>query len=276
MEILDNTKMTFRSRRAGALLALWLGADAAGAQTAELKPPTVAAFDAYIRSAETRIDAQTRGVPAFLWVDESPERLRQARTGQILSQPWAGEAEISVPGGLIHDWIGAVFVPGSTLAGALRLAQDYDHHKNIYGPEVVDSKLLSRRDDDYKIYLRLLKKKVLTVVLATEHDVRYFRPGAARCYSRSYSTRIAEVAGAGKPGEHELPPGKDHGFLWRLYSYWRFEERDSGVYVECEAISLTRAVPAGLGWLIEPIIRNLPRESLTNTLRATRAALASR
>jgi hypothetical protein len=81
------------------------------------------------------------------------------------------------------------------------------------------------------------------------------------------------VINRGEPGERELPPGNDHGFLWRLYSYWRFEERDGGVYVECQAISLTRSVPTGFGWLIEPIIRQLPRESLANTLRATRAAV---
>jgi hypothetical protein len=78
---------------------------------------------------------------------------------------------------------------------------------------------------------------------------------------------------AGKPDERVLPPGHDSGFLWKLYSYWRFQERDGGVYVECEAISLTRAVPAGLGWVIQPIITSLPRESLANTLRETRAAL---
>ena len=95
----------------------------------------------------------------------------------------------------------------------------------------------------------------------------------ARCHSRAYSTRIAEVENAGKPDERVQPPGNDHGFLWRLYSYWRFEERDGGVYVECEAISLTRAIPSGLGWLIQPIIQSLPRESLANTLRETREAL---
>ena len=91
---------------------------------------------------------------------------------------------------------------------------------------------------------------------------------AHRWYSRSYSTRIAEVDDG-----QELPPGEDHGFLWRLDSYWRFEERDGGVYLECEAISLTRSVPLGLGWLINPIIQSLPRDSLVNTLRETREAL---
>lgn len=139
---------------------------------------------------------------------------------------------------------------------------------------MIGSKLLARNGNDFKIGLRLLKKKVITVVLNTEHDVDYHRVTDKRWYSRSYSTKIAEVDDAGKPGERELPPGRDHGFLWRLYSYWKFDERDGGVYVECRAISLTRDVPTGLGWIVEPIIRGLPRDSVANTLRATRAALA--
>ena len=79
---------------------------------------------------------------------------------------------------------------------------------------------------------------------------------------------------AGKPNEKVAPPDTGYGFLWRLDSYWRFEERDSGVYVETRAISLTRDVPAGLGWIIEPIVRKLPRQSLINTLTATRKALS--
>jgi hypothetical protein len=106
--------------------------------------------------------------------------------------------------------------------------------------------------------------------------VRYFQLDPARWFSRSYTTKIAEVDNPGEPDERQLPPGNDHGFLWRLYSYWNFQERDGGVYVECQALSLTRNVPTGLGWLIEPIIRQLPRESLANTLRATREAVLSR
>jgi hypothetical protein len=92
----------------------------------------------------------------------------------------------------------------------------------------------------------------------------------------SYSTSIAEVENAGGAKEKTLPPDTGYGFLWRLYSYWRFEERDGGTYVECRAISLSRDVPFGLGWAIEPIIQKLPRESLVNTLEATRQALISK
>ena len=132
---------------------------------------------------------------------------------------------------------------------------------------------LSHNGDDFRIYLRLLKKKVVTLVLNTEFDVHYIQVDQTRWRSLSRSRRIAEVEKAGTPQERELPPGTGEGFLWRLNTYWRFLERDGGTWVECEAISLSRDVPAGLGWLINPIVRSLPRQSLANTLRATRDAL---
>ena len=110
--------------------------------------------------------------------------------------------------------------------------QNYDAHRNVYKPEVIDSKLLSRNGNSFKIYLRLLKKKVLTVVLNTEHAVEYFQLSKTRAYSMSRSTRIAEVDNPGKPSEREIEQGGDHGFLWNINSYWRFEERDGGVYIE--------------------------------------------
>jgi hypothetical protein len=244
------------------------------AAAVQLQPGTVQAFNSYIHNTEARLEAQHRDGKTFLWCAGSAERRKQVLAGEILSQPWNPNGETKVPGGLIHDWIGAVFIPGVTLDKTLRMIQDYNNHKNIYRPEVMDSKLVSHKDDDFTVYMRLLKKKVLTVVLNTNHDARYFPLDAKHCHSRSYSTRIAEVQNPGKPGEHELPVGNDHGFLWRLYTYWRFAEADGGVYVECEAISLTRGVPPGLGWLINPIISDLPRESLANTLLETRSTLA--
>lgn len=239
--------------------------------SAELKPKTAAAFDEYMRNAEARLEKQARN-GTFLWVDGSPERRRQVRAGKAIAEPWTGKGEIEIPDGLVHDWVGAVFIPGVTLESTLRMVQNYDDHKRIYKPEVVDSRLLGRNGDDFKIYLRLLKKKILTVVLNTHHDVHYYPVEGKRARSRSYTTRVAEVQNPGEPDERELAPGTGHGFLWRLNSFWRFEERDGGVYMECEAISLTRSVPTGTGWVITPIIRSLPRESLVNTLEVTKRA----
>lgn len=240
----------------------------------ELKPVTLQAFDAYVRRAEARLDSPDAA--DYLWCDGTAVRKDRIRRGEVLAEPWTGSGDVEIPDGLIHDWVGSVFIPGVTLAKTLATVQDYNNHKAIYKPEVIDSRLMTRDGNNFKVKLRLLKKQVITVVLNTDHDVRYLPLDATHWSSRSYSTRIAEVEDAGSPGERELPPGNDHGFLWRLNSYWRFQERDGGVYVECEAISLTRDVPTGLGWLINPIVRRLPRQSLANTLSATRAALTRR
>jgi hypothetical protein len=236
-----------------------------------LMPQTLEAFAAYIRDAEAAMDQTLQG--PFLWSDLDAQRTYQLQEGKVIADFWAGRAPVEVPNGLIHDWIGSIFIPGATVQDTLALIQDYDNHKNIYKPEVIASRLVSHHDDDFQIYLRLLKKKIITVVLDTDHEVHYRCLDRSRWACRSYATRIAEVQDAGSPKERVLPPDTGYGFLWRLYSYWRMEERNSGVYVECRAISLTRDVPSGLGWAINPIIKKLPRESLTNTLVATRMAL---
>jgi len=154
------------------------------------------------------------------------------------------------------------------------MVQDYDHHKTLYQPEVIDSRLIRRDGNDFHIHLRLLKKKVITVVLDTWHDVHYSQLSRTRWNLRSRTSRIQEVEHAGTPKETVLPPDTGHGFLWRLNSYWKFEERDGGTWLECRAISLTRDIPKGLAWIIDPIVRKLPRESLIHTLDATRKSLA--
>jgi hypothetical protein len=239
----------------------------------QLRPETLNSFKDYVRHAEEAMENTLRDERAFLWSDGDRSRARQVRVGEVLAQYWSGRGPEEVPKGLLHDWVGAAFVPGTTVEATLLLIQDYDHHQAIYRPEVLASKLMRRRGNDFEIYMRLLKKKILTVVLDTDHDVHYQQIDSTRWLCRSHTTRIAEVENAGTPKEEILPPDTGYGFLWRLYSFWRFQERDSGVYIECRAISLTRDAPLGLGWIIEPIIQKLPRESLIRTLECTRQAL---
>jgi len=243
------------------------------ATTVQLQPQTLATFGAYIREAEAVMEQTLKARGPFLWSEGGPERAQQVRAGQVVAQFWSGRGPLKVPNGLIHDWIGAAFIPAVNLEKTLALIQDYNHHQNIYQPEVMASRLISHHNNDFQIYLRLLKKKIITVVLDTDHDVHYRPLEPTRALCRSYTTRIAEVENAGTPKEKALPPDTGHGFLWRLYSYWRFQEREDGVQIECRAVSLTRDVPLGLGWMIEPIIQKLPKESLIRTLEATRQAL---
>ncbi len=270
-------------------LTIFLAIQILGAQTpelmsAELRPKTVEAFDRYVQLAEARINGEVSQSEKFLYLDQLPpprrsEVLAALKRGEIVMErvqtlDASGHA-IEAPEAIIHHWLGAVFIPGANLPQTIALMQDYNHHQDIYKPEVVGSRLISHTGNDFQIYYRLRKKKVITITLNTYHDVHYFPVDSTHWYSRSYSTKIAEVANADTPNEREKPVGHDGGFLWRLNSYWKFEEKDGGVYVECESISLTRDIPRGLGWLIMPFVTSIPRESLQMTMGSTRAALAA-
>ena len=266
-------------RRGSAAVAavMLLVISATQVSSAELQPRTVAAFDRYVQVTEQRM----RDDPQFLWVDGLPASQKRAvlealRRGELvidrLTTRQSGK-EIDIPDGMVHHWIGVVFVPGATVDKALSLLQDYDHHGQIYAPAVAASKLLSRDGNNFRVYLRFMMKKVITVVVNSEHDARFTREEPNRASSRIYSTRISEVESPGTPSEREKPVGNDGGYLWRLSSYWRVLQRDGGTYVQCESISLTRDIPAGFGWLVRPFVTSIPRESLEFTLTTTRNVL---
>jgi hypothetical protein len=273
-----------------ALCTAGLSGLAAPATGADLEAATRAAFDRYVQRTEAQMNSELARHEPFLWIERLPpdrrvEADRQVRAGQIVVQrlgTWDENSSgdrvkpVSVPGGMIHHWIGTVFIPGASLAQTLAFEEDYDHHANYFRPDVMRSKILQHNGNDFVIELRLYKKKVITTVFDTEHQVHYTLVDSTRARSRSRSTRIQEVDDAGKPDERLEPVGHDHGFLWRMNTYWRFEQGNGGTYVECESVSLTRDIPAGLGWLIGPYVTSVPRESLTFTLAATRAAVLQR
>ncbi len=240
-----------------------------------LGPRTLLVFNQYVEQAETSMDQSAASSEGFLWCDTESRIVDQVREGKTLTEPSCDEGMARVPEGLIHDWMGATFAPGARVETVIALIQNYDNHKNVYKPEVNKSTLITRTGNDFEIYLRLRKKKIVTVVLDTYHDVHYSNLDPKRWSIQSRTTRIQEVSNAGKPDEIVGLPDVGYGYLWRLNSYWRFFERDAGTYIECRAISLTREVPKGLAWIIEPIVRKLPRQSLAATLESTRNALTA-
>ena len=185
----------------------------------------------------------------------------------------AGENAGKTPGGMIHDWEGMIFIPGAKLEQVLGVLQDYGKHSEYYAPDVESAKIESRDGDHFRVYMRFRRKKIVTVVLNTEQDVTYFRDSATREHSRSSAVRIREVANPGTKEEKEKSPEDENGFLWQMETWWRMEERDGGVYVQNEAVTLTRDIPAGLGWLIGPFVTSIPKETLEFTMNATRAAV---
>jgi hypothetical protein len=267
--------------RPSACLMICLLALPIAAGATELKPESARDFEQYAQLIERRTQSELQPGGTFLWVDSLPEAQRQETLARLRSEQVVIErmeappaaAAISTPGAMIHDWVGTVLIPGATLPQVLATVQDYDRHHEYYAPEVVRSRTVAHNGDDFTIYLRLKRTKIITVVFDTEHQVRYHSLDAAHAYSESRSTRIAELENAGETRERVLPAGEEHGFLWRLNSYWRFSETRQGVLVQCEAISLTRDIPTGLGWLVGSFVESIPKESLSFTLESTRAAV---
>lgn len=267
-------------RRIFVVLAVYMSPGPGTAISAELQLSTAAAYEKYVRLTEQRIVAELRNADTgaqFLALDFSAGARAQAqreslRRGEIIIEKLRtleNKRKIEVADGLIHHWIGAAFIPGVKLDALQAWLKNYDRHAQ-YFPEIEKSKLISGDGTTFKFHYRLKRTKVITVVYNTEHTVNYLPITARRLASKGVATRIAQLTDAGKANEKELPVGDDGGYLWRLNSYWRFEEQDGGIFVECESISLSRGIPFGVGWLIRGLVESVPRESLITTLTSLR------
>lgn len=240
---------------------------------AKLEADTLAAWELYRELTEARIEKELQSAEGFLVLDflddgEAAKARSAMASGVFIRRMETRNVEgdeIEIPKGLVHHWYGAVLVPAAKLDEVLAWEQDYSRHED-YFDEVEESRLVSREGNVFDIFLRLRRKKVITVHYNTEHEVRYRRLGPDRAASRSEATRIAEIEDAGTHREGEKPAGDDRGFLWRLNSYWRFQQQATGVLVECESISLSRTIPTAFRWVVKPFITSVPRESLEATL----------
>ncbi len=220
-----------------------------------LSPKTTAAFDKYVQQAEPKIT--------------NTPRYPQLRAGEVRVDPVGDQGTMNVKDGLLHDWVGGAVIPGATVEQALAVLQNYGAYKTMYQPEIVDSRLIAHNGDEWKIYLKIVKKKIFSTVLNSEYHVTYRPLGGGRWAITSHSTRIAELDDDNK----EMPLGTGRGFLWRLNAYWLIEPRSNGVYLECRSISLSRDIPFGLNFAVGPLVKTLPRESLQSTMENTARAL---
>jgi hypothetical protein len=256
-----------------ALIGSMFAAPVLAQDNVRLKPEAVAGFDAFVQGAEASMADRHDGNSSFLWLAEDEERLQEARDGRIVIEKL--DADVDLDGAIVHNWIAGMFVPDTTIDDVLGVFQDFDQYPAIY-PEIIESRFLGKEDEIYKLYQRLRRKKVITVVLDTWHDAQYRALDERRTITWSKSATIREVKDAGKPNEALLPEGADGGYVWHLYLYWRLEQTDDGVLAECHSISLSRNVPFLLRWLINPFVGGIPRESLERALEATHSAVVRR
>jgi len=238
----------------------------------ELKPRTARAFEHYVDLTEARMKRNLAAPGQFLYFDTMPEQERKQeidriRSGQIFVRQLAtkdGEKRVEIPDGLAHHWVAIGFIPHVKLERVLEVAEDFDHHAEYFKPDLLKSQLLSRDGGHYHVYFRFRRHAIVTVEYNTQFDIDFTRLDSTHVFSVGRAVRIAEVKNPGEKDEHELPVGNDRGFLWRLNLYTRYEQADDGVYVQIEFLALSRSVPAIFAWLVNPYIKSVPRDYLTN------------
>jgi hypothetical protein len=244
-------------------------------QAAELKPETLNAWNTAVEKLEHRISSEMASNQGFLSLDfqnavEAAANRKRLMSGEIeVDQITSKSESIQVPSGMLHHWRGVVFIPGVNLDFVLSRVAD-PNREATRQEDVLDSRVLERQPGELRLYLKLQRSKIVTVVYNTEHLVRYRPQGSMRASSSSIATKIAEVDHARDGTEFEKPEGRDHGYLWRMNSYWRYQEVKGGVIVECESMTLSRSIPNLLEYMIRPIIKSVARESMKRTLESLR------
>jgi hypothetical protein len=243
---------------------------------ADLNQETLNAWNEYIQRVNSQMNQRSAGAAPFFWMDEAPGRRERVHQGEILVEPASKESPVKIPQGLIHNWLGAVFIPNASISSVLALLNDYGHYDRIYNPAVVDGKLLNVSGAMRQFSLVLAEKApFVTAAIASEYTSQSVRLDKRRSYTITYSTRIQQIDNYGRQGAHELPPDQGAGYIWRLFSIQRFEEKDGGVYIELETLALSRSIPFELQWIVRPILQRLPRETMTGTLQKTRDAVCA-
>ena len=240
---------------------------------AEPTPEAATAFNGYVKAVETRLAQQHQSRDGFLAPPLTPQNKKRLQQGELIIEPITPVTGSALPGALLHDWRGTAFAPGATVADFERLMKNIGAYPQHFSPQVLQAKLLSQQGDRLQAFMRVRQHHVITVVMDTTYDITFGRLDDQHGYSLSRSTKISEIESPGTATEHAVPAEDEHGFLWRQNTYWTYEEGDGGLYMQIESVSLSRSVPTGLGWIVQPFIEKIPRESLEFTLRSTCNAL---
>jgi hypothetical protein len=258
-----------RSTAASTMLLLVLGLTLSDAS--EPKQGTLQAWEAYVQTVNMAIEERAAGRSPFLWVDQSPDLIRRVRGGEMLVE---SHDPHKAPKGLIHDVVGAMFIPNVTLDQVSWVLNDFDRYQDFYRPLVVKSKLLERTDDHEKVTLLMMQKVFgVTAAVETDDEIQIMKLDANRVYSLSNAVRVQEIADYGQPSEHPFAEDRRPGYVWRTLSVTLLEQRDGGVYVEMETIALSRGIPWEFRWLIKPLTEHLPRRIMFEMLKDTRDAV---
>lgn len=268
--------------RANWLIALAVTAGIA-VPVVQLPPKTLSAYERYVALTEQRIAAEEAGNGPLLWLDRLPERdrikivdrLRRGETVVERLQTRDAGRELDIPDGLVHHWVATVVLPGVSVDRASAFLRDYAKYPQAFTPLIQRATPLRREADRDVVAMRTHVSRVVTVIMDGEYVIDHRQLSPSRVASKTVATNLQVVDNAGTARETRQPADQTSGNLWRYRMYCVLDARNSGLYNQCESITLTRSVPSLVSWIIGPFVNGIPRDSLSLMLSATRKALVT-
>ena len=262
-----------RSARCIAVLAL-LGIQTASA--AILSAESIAAWKAYTQAARLEVQQRAGAIGHFLRIDETEGIGDKVRQGEPVVFP-VGHNPHKVPSALVHDWVGGTFIPNVRTEDILTTVRDYSRYREFYHPAVIESKLLNKEELRDRFSLVLMNRSLISnTALDGEYESSYVRVDESRSYCITETSRMHEIENYGTAQQRVRLQGEESGLIWKLFSITKFEERDGGVYIELEAIALSREIPASLRWVATPIVCHVSKNSLSTSLQQLTDAVNAR
>ena len=240
-----------------------------------LDDKTLQAFDSYIAHFEKEALAPYLA-SGKMWMDGASCCMRSSSfpTGRpVVDSRENGD----VANGSIHHFSGALHVDGGTIDDMRRIMEDYPAYPKYFKPDVTKGSGSPEADstpaDEH--YLSHLTLSETTLWIAVQYDctydTHYRRLNPDHWLSKSTSSSVKEYRDARNPAQGYFPEGDDHGFVWRTNTYWFVRQRNGGVDLELDSITLSRPNPPGFGWYGG----KRSHDAVEKMLRDTKAAIES-
>jgi len=244
-----------------ALFGLFILAAVPVCVLADPAPAAVSAFNAYVNTVESRLAEQHHAQTTFLTpLASASETETRLRRGDLIIDKLSPSTPPVMPGAMLHHWRGTAFVAGATAADFLRVTRNFSAYPKFFAPQILQAKVIAQQGDRLQASMRVRQHHIITVVYDIASDIAYGRLDLQHQFSIAHSTKISEIDAPGAAKEHALSSNEEHGYLWRLNTYWSFEQRDGGLYMQIESVSLSRSIPTALAWVIGPFVESVPRE----------------
>lgn len=227
-------------------------------------------WDHYVAAVRAQTDAECRLPAALLWVRKSEPRIRNVLSGAIVVDATEGAGHKATRDGTIHDWTGALYLPGITPGRVFSTLNATDGVPRLSGPAMIETEVVSRAPNAVRIAATSDEWTALSgYILRASYESVYVWPAPDRWWCLSRTTGVQQSA-FWRLGQTKKQLAGIDGYIRSLSCATLVAGAMNGSIIEVRALLLARSAPNLMAWLVNVIVRRLCRTVIVTTLRQTR------